>query len=392
MSSFQVKTTVQKGRGLFATVPIAEGTVLFEETPLVSSQFCWNAAYGYLACEYCMKPLETAESNVQRLANDFTINLPYLECCPIQNHLDEHVRCPDCNERYCSRRCFNNALQQYHKVLCLGTERNNEQHPVNKLIEYWKKTHYPPETSSITLIIKIIGMFKQCDNVAELRNKFTDFISESANKDLSIFHKMLGENFTEQIDQLYQLTCKAFDVDTNERLQWLTPSGFHALLALIGTNGQGIGTSSFAEWVRNVTDLENLKEENRESLDNLIDTLYKKLDEVAGCFLNNEGSALYSLQSKINHSCNPNAECRFPHSNNLLALTVTRDVQPGEEICISYLDECALERSRHSRQKILCENYLFQCQCEQCERQLNDPDETSEDEEENDDQMEDESD
>lgn len=47
---------------------------------------------------------------------------------------------------------------------------------------------------------------------------------------------------------------------------------------------------------------------------------------------------------------------------------------------ISYLDECTLERSRHSRQKILKENYLFECRCEKCDEQVNDADVTSEEE------------
>lgn len=69
-------------------------------------------------------------------------------------------------------------------------------------------------------------------------------------------------------------------------------------------------------------------------------------------FLNNEGSALYLTQSKINHDCNPNAEPTFPWSNHVLAIKAIRDIDVGEEVTISYLDECFLERSRHSRQKV----------------------------------------
>lgn len=59
--------------------------------------------------------------------------------------------------------------------------------------------------------------------------------------------------------------------------------------------------------------------------------------------------------------------------------------ETGEEICISYLDDCLLSRSRHSRQKELRENYLFSCTCEKCEEQKNDLDVTSEEEEEEED-------
>ncbi|XP_055639300.1 histone-lysine N-trimethyltransferase SMYD5 [Toxorhynchites rutilus septentrionalis] len=385
MSLIEIRQTTNKGRGVFSTADIKSGTVLSEESPLISCQFPWNAAYAYLACEYCLRPLETAECNVRRLTNDFTINLPYPECCPTQNQLEAHTKCSACSEMYCSEQCLENALKYYHKVLCRDGEKDNKEHAINKIVEFWKKIHYPPETSSITLILKIIGMFKQCDDVSELHMKFKDFVSETTNEDLMICHKLLGENFADQINQLYSLITVAFDTASDERLQWFTLTGFQSLLAMVGTNGQGIGTSSFADWVRNVSEMD-LTEKQRKSVDVLIDNLYTKLDDVVGSFLNNEGSALYSNQSKVNHSCAPNAECRFPYSNNVLALTTVRDIRKGEEICISYLDECSLERSRHSRQKKLLENYLFLCQCDKCEMQVNDADETSDDEDEEEDE------
>ena len=50
------------------------------------------------------------------------------------------------------------------------------------------------------------------------------------------------------------------------------------MLALIGTNGQGIGTSSFSKWVKNVTAL-NLPEEQSMQIDKLIDKTYEEMDE-----------------------------------------------------------------------------------------------------------------
>lgn len=41
-----------------------------------------------------------------------------------------------------------------------------------------------------------------------------------------------------------------------------------------------------------------------------------------------------------------------------------------------------LSRSRHSRQKELRENYLFNCACQKCEEQKSDLDVTSDEEEE----------
>lgn len=72
-----------------------------------------------------------------------------------------------------------------------------------------------------------------------------------------------------------------------------------------------------------------------------------------GMFLNCEGSGLYKLQSTINHSCCPNAQVTFPFNNHKLVLQAITDINEGEEICISYLDECALNSSRHTRQKVI---------------------------------------
>lgn len=101
-----------------------------------------------------------------------------------------------------------------------------------------------------------------------------------------------------------------------------------------------------------------------------------------GNFLNNEGVGLFALHSTCNHSCVPNAEAAFSHNNSRLSLLALQDIQPGEEILISYLDECDTSRSRHSRQKILAENYVFVCKCPKCEEQAQDEDVTSEEEEE----------
>ena len=155
----------------------------------------------------------------------------------------------------------------------------------------------------------------------------------------------------------------------------MNPEGFRSLFTLIGRNGQGIGTSSFSVWVRNVT-----AKNTESSVDSLIDTIYEDMDKESGDFLNNEGSALYSVQSACNHSCDPNVESTFPFSNHTLVLVASRDVNEGEELFISYLDECVLSRSRHSRRKILEENYLFFCKCSHCETEADQLDVTSDDE------------
>lgn len=131
-----------------------------------------------------------------------------------------------------------------------------------------------------------------------------------------------------------------------------------------------------SQWVNRTSDMP-LTDEERNSLDKLIDKIYEDIDKHSGTFLNNEGVGLYTLQSACNHSCIPNAEPSFLQNNHRLSLVSLKDIQEGEEIFISYLDECMLERSRHSRRKELVSNYLFLCDCPRCNEQANDPDITS---------------
>jgi len=72
-----------------------EGEIIFTERPLVSAQFAWNAAYRYLACDHCMRSLETADQMGRRLTGNASLTLPHSECCCVQP--SEHVLC-----RYCS--------------------------------------------------------------------------------------------------------------------------------------------------------------------------------------------------------------------------------------------------------------------------------------------------
>jgi hypothetical protein len=229
------------------------------------------------------------------------------------------------------------------------------------------------------LIIRIFAMLKN-NKPINIADKLNEFSSRSVNEDLSLCHKMLGDTFRENINNLYQALTRVFGGDDEDFGKYLTYDGFIQILAIIGTNSQGIGSSSFANWVNNVNDVD-ISDDQRKELDDFIDSLYTKFQDTVGEFLNNEGSGLYEIQSKINHSCLPNAEIKFPKSNHVVEVVALRDIQENEEICISYLDECQLQRSRHSRQKYLLANYLFECDCLKCQSEINQPDETSDEEE-----------
>uniref|UniRef100_A0A8C5H541 Protein-lysine N-trimethyltransferase SMYD5 n=1 Tax=Gouania willdenowi TaxID=441366 RepID=A0A8C5H541_GOUWI len=352
-----------QGKGLFAKKSIRKGETIFIERPLVCAQFLWNAQYKYKACDFCLRALETAEENAQRLSGIPGLSLPHPELCPVRPEL--HQTCPQCQVMYCSSECRQRAADQYHQSL--------------SILSIHLHMHYPPETSSIMLMARMVAMVKQAKDKAHWQKLFSYFCSRTANEEEEIAHKLLGEQFRGGLSLLHSLfTAALYDEHLS---RWFVPEGFRSLFALVGTNGQGIGTSSLSQWVH-ACDALDLSAQQRAHLDSFIDQLYKDIEKETGDFLNCEGSGLFLLQSSCNHSCIPNAEASFPDNNFLLHLNALSDISPGEEICISYLDCCQRDRSRHSRQKTLRENYLFTCSCPKCTSQMDELDVTSEEEEE----------
>ncbi|KAK3391885.1 hypothetical protein B0T20DRAFT_422477 [Sordaria brevicollis] len=70
--------------------------------------------------------------------------------------------------------------------------------------------------------------------------------------------------------------------------------------------------------------------------------------------------------SRLNHACRPNSDYRFDWHNGLVQLiTAVRDILPGEEITISYINPL---QTRQARQKQLREGWGFDCFCEHCSR------------------------
>jgi len=362
-----------KGRGLFALRDFRKGETLFREKPLVSAQFSWNQVYGYKCCHHCLEPLESANENVVRLANDPSIVLPYHESCSTRKNF--HVKCPNCDAVFCSQNCLEEAMNKYHKVLC-HTDPN---HPIKVVDDLWRSLHYPPETSTILLILRILASIVQASNPEQQIGEFLSLMHDTVNKKEDLVHKMLGDKFVDQLEQLRMATMTIFASHPVVH-SLLTPDGFAALMALVGRNSQGIGTSAFAVWIKESEKLPGLKPEDKSKLDELIDAIYTAIDQHAGAFMNNEGSGLYAKQSTINHDCQPNAVVEFPFNNHELVVNTIRPIDAGEEICISYLDECDLSRSRHSRSKMLAENYLFHCDCSKCQSQQDDPNITSDEE------------
>lgn len=75
------------------------------------------------------------------------------------------------------------------------------------------------------------------------------------------------------------------------------------------------------------------------------------------------GSATYLLGSLLNHSCEPNVEPVFRRQDATVSFVATRDIDKGEPLFVSYLDETL---PFAQRQEHLLFSYGFKCRCFKC--------------------------
>ncbi|CAJ1398840.1 unnamed protein product [Effrenium voratum] len=76
------------------------------------------------------------------------------------------------------------------------------------------------------------------------------------------------------------------------------------------------------------------------------------------------GGAVYKTACRANHSCRPNASlCVGPDAR--MRLKALRDIEPGEDIQVSYIGEGDLLRPTQHRQKQLA-SWGFKCGCVRC--------------------------
>ncbi|KAI8617319.1 hypothetical protein BC830DRAFT_1114068 [Chytriomyces sp. MP71] len=75
------------------------------------------------------------------------------------------------------------------------------------------------------------------------------------------------------------------------------------------------------------------------------------------------GVGMFPLVAMLNHSCAPN--CSFVSgTHGAMIVRTLRDVEAGEELCVSYVDLCT---SRDERRGKLLETKHFWCLCSRCE-------------------------
>ena len=119
--------------------------------------------------------------------------------------------------------------------------------------------------------------------------------------------------------------------------------------------------------------LKTLSEQERNSFYDMANVFIDAPTISAGIFMTNsfdmtdspqgESCGMYLAIARLNHSCSPNVQqTHIPHSSKEV-LYACRTIAVGDEINDSYID---LRQDYNTRQRILQENYRFQCTCIAC--------------------------
>lgn len=86
------------------------------------------------------------------------------------------------------------------------------------------------------------------------------------------------------------------------------------------------------------------------------------LDDIRELLPHMNGLAIMNVGRLMNHSCAPNVHTLYTHSDARGTIFALRDIEPGEEICTSYID---VDLDLHERRKLLSD-YGFFCSCSKC--------------------------
>ncbi|KAI9150914.1 SET and MYND domain-containing protein 5 [Blastocladiella emersonii ATCC 22665] len=391
-----------KERGVLAARDFAEGDVIFEEAPQVSAQYLYNSQF-FPACEYCQASLEAPVDMARRLAGTDEIpalwgadELPGLPRLPCQHGCEDVV--------YCSETCRSRAWDEYHRILCVGVnpvgDASDPRPVLHQIYDEWRSFHFPPETATIGLVVKMVAMMAATGDDDLWRHYKADHTNDA----LQVAAKFLDAQFADRIDTFLCLFQRQFagHVDVTRDL-------FLRLLTAVALNGQGVGTSAFEAYERTLRDMAEAAETNADAdsaamveaaLDQ-VDVVRAMVDDFSAEFTHAEGTGLYRVHAMLNHACDANAQIEFLHNRSTLAVRATRPIRMGEEVTISYMhfhgddeeeadeeEEAGASSSSHhhghdhdhdeddgccdsevdvsQRRAALREYYLFECQCAKC--------------------------
>lgn len=402
-----IKTDPIKGKGLFARRCLQSGSVALEETAMCCTQNRDDYLKNIPVCGMCLVSVETPRGNVARVTRNKTLalELPYSAAYRARSV----VRCrffqEGCPMVFCSTRCQEAAWRSFHYAGCRGCMSEEAQAAYDQFTTNdWEQggvdysdTHFLAMrflAGALTLRrLHSASLEASYAHIAQLIKapitKFhftfllreddvfppdtTDAVKErvlwdqyQAFKGKEEAHpqvKIAEDNSCSKLEMLNvgeALLVKLFHLSDEEAAFYLG-TRWSELLGAVLLNGQErTPHSPYHEHFQSLATIPALEGEVR--------AFHKKVKALgysaAKLHCSSSGQGIYTIGCLFNHSCSPNLQVLYSGENDeTLVAVCLRDVQKGEELCISYINESA---SYAERQQQLYEHYLFDCTCSKC--------------------------
>jgi hypothetical protein len=416
-TSFRRQDDDIRGRHLVATRNIEKGELIFCERPLCSMQSLENVHQGALVCRccraFCGGPslcLKLASGSLQR-ENIFD----YSNLTPCRQN---------CGEVFCSIECEEDFWRS-HEILCTGPIED-ENHPLllwkrhaienNEIlllvgdvvasivaypdleaafydftmVPWWKvATLSFANTSDSTEALELSSHCKRiCEESSILLNDALKL--KGVNKDFvtPLFIGQIIGAFEQNSMGIRArhplcrdvLSMKSLRYQQNDDLvSCIKKSGLLGCddddVSVEGEEGITSDTSISGMQVKAVAEFDTLERKDSYSMstDEVAEILaslnideHSGEDDLDGIFTPLDGTAMFSLICKMNHSCCPNVVVVYRSlqwGEPLVAQCIAQhDIHNGEELCISYINT---NQSFESRSLDLL-HYGFECTCSKC--------------------------
>ncbi|XP_076910110.1 histone-lysine N-methyltransferase ATXR2-like [Bidens hawaiensis] len=402
----QVKPTNDHGKGVFADVDFEEEDLVLKDQMLVGMQHSSNKI-DCLVCGCCFRFIGSVEVQIGRklylqnlgsskdacfnekleLLMSEKLELPHSKKFP----LPAVINCPGgCKEvYYCSKSCADADWDACHSLLCTGEgSKSLSSKALSKFVQHANETNdiFILAAKAISCTVLKYKKLKAASNKDKDRekNKLSDGLD---NHNFSLLLKAWKPILMGYKRTWWDCIALPDDVDASDEASFrmqIKQLAFESLeLLKAGILDEECLPLFSLEIYGNIIgmfELNNLDlvvaspvEDYFLYIDDLPEAEKKKVVEITEPFLDAlgedysvccEGTAFFSLQSCMNHSCCPNAKAfkREEDRDGQATIIATKPIKKGEEVTISYIDEdLELEERR-----ALLADYGFICKCPRC--------------------------
>lgn len=297
----------------------------------------------------------------------------------------ESVLCHHCNiEKYCSVQCRENAYISYHNLMCPGPAPSQD-HPILMLQNLCTKydTNFPLQAAK--MMAMAYNLYDQLQGKDELKvYEESPFSKFATSKTPLSFFDSLGQEYK---DFVYEKAYKYIQEVLGKEKKYpnlMSKETYWQLFNSIHLNcSQVTPLSPFMVYIAHITRIRPIEKMKTiaEYIENMNTFAANQLDmETAGASemvfqkrTKSVGSALFSLHSQMNHSCQPNVKVvTNRYSSAKIEVVAQKSILKGEEICIDYIG-FNLQKSfkvYDERQKIIQDRYSFLCECKICRQYI----------------------